>query len=181
MNRLRSIALLLTVGLLIALASACNKPTPAAAAPAPAAPAYPQLPTKAQAKLPTTKLWLGAEEMVAELALDDTSRMTGMMFRTNMPENEGMLFVFPLPHRTSFWMKNTKIPLSAAYINPDGVILEIHALEPENTNSVEAASDQIQYVLETKQGWFQRHNVNTGAVVRTEIGPLRSSFTQRQR
>ena len=114
--------------------------------------------------------------MSAELALNDSTRQAGMMFRTNMAENEGMLFVFPIPHRTAFWMKNTKIPLSAAYINPEGVILEIHKLEPEDTNSVTAGSDQVQYVLETKQGWFERHNVSTGAVVRTEIGSLKNSF-----
>ena len=118
--------------------------TNAVQASAAAAPGFPALPTQAQPKLPTIKLWLGAEEMVAEVAGDDASRMTGMMFRTNMPENEGMLFVFPMPHRTSFWMKNTRIPLSAAYIDPEGTILEIHKLEPENTNAVNASSSRIQ-------------------------------------
>jgi uncharacterized protein len=146
------------------------------AAAAAVAPNVPVLPTQPQAKLPTIKLWLGAEEMRAEVAGDDASRMTGMMFRTNMAENEGMLFVFPLPHRTSFWMKNTKIPLSAAYIDPEGTILEIHKLEPENTNAVNASSSRIQYVLETPQGWFERHNVTTGAVIRTELGSLPQVF-----
>jgi uncharacterized membrane protein (UPF0127 family) len=166
------------VGLLAGCAGGCGKaPATAAVAPAPApAAVIPALPTEAQPKLQTTKLWLGAEEMVAELALNDSTRQAGMMFRTNMAENEGMLFVFPYPHRTAFWMKNTKIPLSAAYISPEGVILEIHALEPENTNSVTAATDRIQYVLETKQGWFERHNLGTGAVIRTEVGPLKNSF-----
>ena len=126
------------------------------------------------------KLWLGAEELVTELALNGTQQQTGMMFRTNMAENEGMLFVFPIPHQASFWMMNTYVPLSAAYINPEGIILEIHQLEPLNTNSVFAASDQIQYVLETRQGWFDRHNVRTGMVVRSEYGPLKSTFTQKQ-
>jgi len=126
------------------------------------------------------KLWLGAEELVTELALNGTQQQTGMMFRTNMAENEGMLFVFPIPHQASFWMMNTYVPLSAAYINPEGIILEIHQLEPLNTNSVFAASDQIQYVLETRQGWFDRHNVRTGMVVRSEYGPLKSTFTQKR-
>ena len=116
---------------------------------------------------------------MTELALTDQQQRTGMMFRTNMPENEGMLFVFPFPHRAGFWMMNTYVPLSAAYINPEGVILEIHKLEPLNTNSVDAATDQIQYVLETPQGWFERHNIAPGTVVRTEFGPLKSSFTRR--
>ena len=138
------------------------------------------IPTNAQPRLKTIKLWLGPEEMITELALSFRERQTGMMFRTNMAENEGMLFVFPSPERVAFWMMNTSVPLSAAYLDPEGVILEIHKLEPHNTNSVEAASDRIQYVLETPQGWFDRHNVRTGAVVRSEYGPLKSTFTQRR-
>jgi len=139
-----------------------------------------QLPTKAQPKLQTIKLWVGPEELATELALNRIQQQTGMMFRTNMPENEAMLFVFPYPHQAAFWMMNTYVPLSAAYIDPEGVILEIHKLEPQNTNSVEAATDRIQYVLETTQGWFDRHNVRTGMVVTSEFGPLRSTFTQRR-
>jgi uncharacterized membrane protein (UPF0127 family) len=156
-----------------------TKTNTAAVAPA-AAGSFPGLPTKAQPKLQTMKLWLGPEEMITEIAADDPSRMTGMMFRTNMAENEGMLFVFPMPHQTSFWMMNTKIPLSAAYIDPEGTILEIHKLEPENTNSVRAASARIQFVLETPQGWFERHNVRTGAVIRTEFGSLPDVFLKRR-
>lgn len=139
-----------------------------------------QLPTKAQPKLQTMKLWLGPEELNTELALTGIQQQTGMMFRTNMAENEAMLFVFPYPHQASFWMMNTYVPLSAAYIDPDGIILEIHKLEPLNTNSVEAATDRIQYVLETKDGWFDRHNVRTGMVVRSEYGPLRSTFVPKR-
>ena len=134
------------------------------------------MPSQAQPRLPTLKLWLGAEEMVAELALTGPQMQTGMMFRTNMEENAGMLFVFPRAHQAAFWMKNTFVPLSAAYIDPEGVILEIHPLEPHNTNSVVAGSDRIQYVLETPQGWFERHNLHTGSVVRTEAGSLRQTF-----
>jgi uncharacterized membrane protein (UPF0127 family) len=122
------------------------------------------------------KLWLGAEEMVAELALTGEQTQTGMMFRTNMAENAGMLFVFPEPFRAKFWMKNCPLPLSAAYIDPDGVILEIRDLQPQNTNSVVAASERVQYVLETNQGWFERHKVTAGMVVRTERGTLVDTF-----
>ena len=138
--------------------------------------AEPNLPTAAQPRLQTMKLWLGAEEMVAELALTGVQMQAGMMFRTNLAENAGMLFVFPEPHRASFWMKNCPLPLSAAYIDPEGVILEIHDLQPHNTNSVVASSEQVQFVLETNQGWFGRHHVTTGMVVRTEHGALRETF-----
>jgi hypothetical protein len=103
-------------------------------------------------------------------------QQTGMMFRTNLAENAGMLFVLPVPERASFWMMNCPLPLSAAYIDPEGVILEIHDLEPHNTNAVVAASDRIHFVLETSQGWFGRHNVTTGMVVRTEHGSLANIF-----
>jgi hypothetical protein len=90
-----------------------------------------------------------------------------------------MLFVSSLPHATSFWMKNVPIPLSAAYIDPEGVILEIHEFKPQDTNAVASASSQIQYVLETSHGWFDRHNVRTGMVIRTERGTLRETFFKR--
>ncbi len=126
------------------------------------------------------KLWLGAEEMLAELALTGVQMQTGMMFRTNLAENAGMLFALPEPQRASFWMKNCPLPLSAAYIDPDGVILEIHELQPYNTNSVVAASDRVQFVLETNQGWFGRHRVTPGMVVRTERGTLMDLYYIKQ-
>lgn len=134
------------------------------------------LPTQAQPKLPTMKIYLGAETLDAELATTSKEEMTGMMFRTNIQETDAMLFVFPVPQRAAFWMKNCPESISAAYIGPDGVIEEIHHLEKEDTNTVFAATDNIQFVLETKDGWFARHNINTGAVVRTEKGSLAETF-----
>jgi uncharacterized membrane protein (UPF0127 family) len=134
------------------------------------------LPTQAQPKLPTMKIYLGAEQLDAEMALNDQQRTTGMMFRTNIQETDAMLFVLPAPQRASFWMKNCPESLSAAYITPDGTIQEIHHLEKNDTNGVVAARDDIQFVLETKDGWFARHNINPGTVVRTEKGSLRETF-----
>jgi hypothetical protein len=172
MNRLRILTLLLAVAVCGGCAGGCNK----AASPATGPMASPNVPAAAQPKLPTMKLWLGAEEMVAELALNSEQMQTGMMFRTNLAENAGMLFVFPTPHRASFWMKNCPLPLSAAYIDPEGVILEIHDLQAHNTNSVVASSERVQFVLETNQGWFRRHNVTPGTVIRTERGTLMETF-----
>jgi uncharacterized membrane protein (UPF0127 family) len=160
-----------------ALASGCGQsPAPTPRAPTATAPTGP---TKAQPTLQILNLWLGSEELKTELALTPIQLQTGMMFRTNMPENAAMLFVFSYVHQASFWMKNTTLPLSAAYIDPAGVILEIHDLQPLDTNSVTATSDQVQYVLEVNQGWFKRHNVSTGMVVRTERGSLRDTFFKR--
>jgi hypothetical protein len=138
------------------------------------------LPTQAQPKLPTMKIYLGAETLDAELALTEQQTRTGMMFRTNILETDAMIFVLPVPQRASFWMKNCPHSLSAAYINPDGVIQEIHHLEKNDTNSVVAANDNIQYVLEVNDDWFQRHNISTGTVIRTEKGSLAETFFGRQ-
>jgi uncharacterized protein len=133
----------------------------------------------AQPKLPTIKVWLGPEELLTEVARTDVQIATGMMFRTNMAENEAMLFVFPSPDRRSFYMRNCIVALSAAYITPDGTIAEIVDLEPGNEIPVPSESRHIQFVLEVPQGWFQRHNISPGAVLRTEKGTLQETFFRR--
>src|SRR5215467_8072405 len=155
--------------LLLAVACAgCDKP----ADPSQAVPVETGEPTRAQAKLPTMKIRVGPQEMIVELALTPDQQRTGMMFRTNMAENAGMLFPLPYAQRASFWMKNCPLPLSAAYIDPEGVIQEIHDLQAYNTNAVVAASDNIRFVLETSQGWFERHHIGPGVAIATERGPL---------
>jgi uncharacterized membrane protein (UPF0127 family) len=138
------------------------------------------IPTRVQPKLPTIKVWLGSQELVTELALTDPQIRTGMMFRQDIAENEAMLFVFDRPDHRAFWMKNVSVPLSCAYIDPDGVIVEIHDMTPQETKPIESTSDRIQFVLETKQGWFGRNKVSTGTVVRTERGPLTETFFRRR-
>lgn len=125
------------------------------------------------------KLFVGAEILNAELALTPQQEMTGMMYRTNIQDTDSMLFVLPQPMRASFWMYHCPESISAAYISPDGVIQEIHHLEKNNTNAVLAATENIQFVLETSDGWFGRHNVNIGMVIRTEKGSLADTFLQR--
>lgn len=136
----------------------------------------PALPTEAQPKLQTMKLWMGAEEVTAELALTREQQTVGLMFRTNMDENAGMLFVFPGTYQASFWMKNCPMPLSAAYIDPNGRILEVVALHAQDTNAVMAKTADVQYVLEMNDGWFKRHNISDGTLIRTERGSLRETF-----
>lgn len=159
----------------IVFSTGCHRtaPTPAPVTPATPAPAPSGRP---QPRLPAIKLWLGAHEIIAEQAMTEQQIQTGMMFRTEMAENEGMLFIFGRPHRASFWMKNTLIPLSCAYIDPEGKILEIHDMQPLNEAPIEAASDRVQYVLEMKQGWFERNGVGVGTVVRTERGTFAQTY-----
>jgi uncharacterized protein len=138
------------------------------------------VPTHAQPKLRTMKLYLGAETLDAELALAAREEQTGMMFRTNIQESDSMLFPLSYPQQASFWMTNCPESLSAAYITVDGVIQEIHHLEKNDAAPVLAGRDDIQFVLETKDGWFQRHNITAGTVIRTEKGSLADVFLRRQ-
>jgi uncharacterized protein len=99
-----------------------------------------------------------------------------MMWRTNMAEMEGMLFIFGEPHRASFWMRNTLLPLSCAYIDSAGVVLELRDMQPRDETGLEAETDRVQYVLEVNQGWFRRHGIDRGAMVRTDRGSLAETF-----
>jgi uncharacterized membrane protein (UPF0127 family) len=165
--------LLLALWLIPALCGGCTK----AADSVPASVVVdPSEPTQAQPRLQTMKIYVQAQEMVAELALTPDQQRTGMMFRTNMGENEGMLFPLPFTQRASFWMKHCPLPLSAAYIDQDGIIQEIHDFQANNTNAVVAASDAIRFVLETPQGWFKKHNITAGVAITTERGPLMRTF-----
>ena len=101
--------------------------------------------------------------------------MTGMMFRTNMLEDEGMLFALPDPQQASFYMRNTLVPLTVAYIDVNGKLLELHDLQPLNETPVYSRNSNIHYVLEMKQGWFARKGVLPGVTILTEQGPLKDT------
>ncbi len=131
---------------------------------------------RAQPKLRTVKLWLGNNELVTEIAMSRTEIATGMMYRTEMAENEGMIFVFPQPFQASFYMRNTVLPLSCAFIAGDGEILELRDMKPLTEAPVVASSNRVQYVLEVNQGWFERHEVKPGMVIAAEKGTLSQIF-----
>jgi uncharacterized membrane protein (UPF0127 family) len=140
----------------------------------------PNFPTQPQPRLRTIKVWVGAEEIIAEIAASEKEIMTGMMNRTEIQENEGMLFVFPNAAPRAFWMKNCLIPLSCAYIEPEGTIAETHAMYPMDEKPIQSKSDRVQFVLEMKEGWFKRHNIGAGVVVRTDRGTLLQTFFARR-
>ena len=167
--------LLKILPLFILALAGCNKP--AVTPPAPAS-IDDLLPKHAQPKLPTIKIFLGTETLDAELALTAEQEMTGMMYRTNIQETDAMLFVLPQTQQANFWMKNCPESISAAYITPNGVIAEIHHLEQNDTNGVTSAEANIRFVLETKEGWFTRHNISPGMVIVTEKGSLAETFLQ---
>jgi uncharacterized membrane protein (UPF0127 family) len=126
----------------------------------------------AQPRLETIKLYLGAAELTVEIADENRERQAGMMHRTTMPENEGMLFVFSYPNQRGFWMENTTVPLSIAYIDPASRVIEIHDLHPGNTQPVESRSARVQYALEVNQGWFAKNGIQPGTVLATDRGSL---------
>jgi hypothetical protein len=171
-----SLALAAMAGLLSS--AGCEKNAATAAPPAP--PAHTNAKViqyhlnRAQPKLRTIKLWIGTQEIDTEAAVSITEISTGMMFRTNMAEHTGMLFLFTGPDRRSFYMKNCVIGLSAAYIDTEGVIDEIVDLHPRVETPVPSRSDRIKYVLEVPQGWFGRHNITTGMVINTSQGLLKN-------
>lgn len=157
----------------LALLAGCSKHETVASGPD-----QPQLPTHAQPRLATLKLYVGPEELTAEIARRPREIITGMMFRTNVVDGDAMLFVLPTPRQAAFWMMNCPSPLSCAYIDPEGIIREIHDMEPFNTNSIFSTSHNILFVLETSQGWFDRRNIRTGMLVRCESGSLVGTFFQ---
>lgn len=109
-------------------------------------------------------LWplkIGDHKLFVEIAATPQARKTGLMYRETLPAYQGMLFVYELPKRMSFWMKNTKIPLDIAFIRRDGKILQIEAMEPLAENH-RVSFTEVSYALEVNQGWFKRHGVRVG-------------------
>jgi uncharacterized protein len=101
----------------------------------------------------------------AEVADTPQASENGLMFRDSLPDDRGMLFVFEQPKTATFWMRNTKVPLSIAYVDSTGKILEIESMKPLDEAVVPSASDQVAYALEVNQGWFGRHGIAPGAKI----------------
>jgi uncharacterized membrane protein (UPF0127 family) len=108
-----------------------------------------------------------AVEITVEIARTDEERAQGLMFRKNLPDGQGMIFVFDRDQQLSFWMKNTVIPLSIAFIASDGRIIDIKDMQPNDLNSV-VSSRSVRYALEVPQGWFGRVNVKPGDIVKID-------------
>jgi len=104
----------------------------------------------------------------AEIARTQEERAQGLMYRKELPDGEGMLFVFERDQTVSFWMKNTYIPLSIAYITSDGRIVEIKDMYPHDESSV-MSSRSVRYALEVPQNWFSRVGIKTGDTVKIDL------------
>ena len=115
-----------------------------------------------QAAMPLVELNIGKHALTAEVAANDPDRMQGLMHRRMLPENRGMLFVFPNIAQHGMWMMNTYIPLSVAFIDDKGVIINIEDMQP-HTRDAHNAKQPVRYALEMNLGWFRKRGIGPGA------------------
>ncbi|MEO8153043.1 MAG: DUF192 domain-containing protein [Rhizobacter sp.] len=112
--------------------------------------------------LPAIQLSAGIHNIRAQLAQTPDQRATGLMFRQTMANNEGMLFAFQAPATQCFWMKNTLLPLSAAFVADNGTVVNIEDMRPQTLDS-HCSKQPVRYVLEMNQGWFAKRGIKAGA------------------
>jgi len=127
------------------------------------------LPAQAQAKpntgLPTIRLTIGTQALTAEVADTDATRAVGLMHRFSLAPDQGMLFVHDAPRPLSFWMRNTFIPLSIAFIDAKGRIINVEDMAPHDERLTWSAGPAL-YALEMKRGWFAQRGIGAGAEVK---------------
>ena len=114
-----------------------------------------------QTNLPRVDLTIGMYRIDAQVAQTPQSREIGLMFRREMPQQEGMLFAFSVPAEQCFWMKNTILPLSAAFIADDGTIVILVDMATQTTSS-HCSAKPVRFVLEMNQGWFAHKGFKAG-------------------
>jgi uncharacterized membrane protein (UPF0127 family) len=114
-----------------------------------------------QTQLPRATLNAGMHLIQVQLAQDFDQRQIGLMWRKEMPQNEGMLFVFDQPAVQCFWMRNTLLPLTAAFVSDDGSIVNLADMKPLSDDS-HCSKKPVRFVLEMNQGWFAKRNIQAG-------------------
>lgn len=124
-----------------------------------------QAQTGPQPKLPTVPITAGMHVIQAELARTPQQQAIGMMFRTEMGPNDGMLFVNDDSGVRCFWMRNTLIPLSIAFITDDGTIANIADMQPRDETS-HCSTKPVRFALEVRQGWFAKRGITAGMKLR---------------
>lgn len=124
-----------------------------------------------QAQLPLLELLAGMHRIEAEVAATSGSRQVGMMQRTIMPPQRGMLFVFPEVAKHCMWMRNTLLPLSVAFLDESGRIINVEDMQPKTENN-HCAAKPARYALEMNLGWFRSRGLGAGfAIVGIEKAP----------
>ena len=115
-----------------------------------------------QLQLPRVTLSAGMHLINAQVAATPQQRAVGLMFRKEMPVNEGMLFAFEQAAEQCFWMKNTLLPLTAAFVADDGTIVNLADMQPQSLES-HCTSKPVRFVLEMNQGWFSKRGLKAGS------------------
>lgn len=115
----------------------------------------------AEAEMPVMELRAGFHRIEAEVAANDRNRQVGLMNRKAMPQQRGMLFVFSHENTHCMWMRNTFIPLSVAFMDADGVIINIEDMQPQTENN-HCARKPARYALEMNLGWFAQRGIKPG-------------------
>ena len=114
-----------------------------------------------QLNLQRIKISAGMHQIDTQLAMTPMERQIGLMNRPAMPAHEGMLFVFEQPTKQCFWMKNTLLPLTAAFVADDGTIVNLADMKPQ-TLEAHCSTKEVRYVLEMNQGWFAKRGIKAG-------------------
>ena len=115
-----------------------------------------------QATLPAIRLNAGIHNIQAEVAQTPVQRNAGLMFRQQMGANAGMLFVFEQAARQCFWMQNTLLPLSIAFLADDGTVVSLADMKPQTTDS-HCSDRPVRFALEMNQGWFAKRGIKVGS------------------
>ena len=119
------------------------------------------------------ELHIGKATLNTEIAATPAQRERGLMFREKLADNDGMIFIMPGIAPATFWMKNTLIPLSIAFLDRNGVILEIHDMKPLDETITRSESSQVAYALETNLHWFSLNGLKPG----DKITPAPGTFS----
>jgi uncharacterized membrane protein (UPF0127 family) len=114
-----------------------------------------------QMQLQRTTISVGMFQINTQIAQTSEQREIGLMFRSAMPQSEGMLFIFEEPSKQCFWMRNTLLPLTAAFLADDGTIVNLVDMQPQTTNS-HCSVKPVRFVLEMNQGWFAKKGIKAG-------------------
>ena len=121
-----------------------------------------------QMNLPRLQISAGMHLIDAQVASNFEQRATGLMHRQEMPQHEGMLFVFEQLAQQCFWMKNTLIPLTAAFVADNGRIVNLVDMQPQTLDS-HCSKEPVRYVLEMNQGWFAKKGIKAGSMLRSAL------------
>jgi hypothetical protein len=113
-------------------------------------------------ELPTATIAIKGHSLVVELAATPAARTCGLSHRRDLPQSRGMLFIFPSSRPETFWMKDTFIPLSIAFVDDAGQIMNIQNMMPVQTDELYSSQGPARYAIEVNQGWFENHGIAAG-------------------